>query len=106
MAKYLAKAKYNAEGVKGLLKDGGTSRVAAVTKAVKGVSGKVESFYFAQGDVDAYVIIDVPDPLSVVALTLTINATGVVTCELVTLITPKDVDEAIAKTVKYRAPGA
>ncbi|WP_239490682.1 GYD domain-containing protein [Luteitalea sp. TBR-22] len=106
MAKYLTKAKYNAEGMKGLLKDGGTSRQAAVTKAVKALGGKVEAFYFAYGEADAYVIVDLPDPNAALALTLTINATGVVTTEMVPLVTPKDVDEAVATTVKYRAPGA
>ena len=49
MAKFLVKASYNVEGVKGLMKEGGSGRVAAVTKVAKSLGGKVEAFYFAYG---------------------------------------------------------
>ena len=61
MAKYLVEACYTAEGAKGLAREGGTGRRAAAAKAVEGLGGKVESFYYAFGDVDAYVIFDVPE---------------------------------------------
>lgn len=106
MAKYLAKAKYNTDGVRGLLKDGGSARVAAVTKLVKSLGGKVESFYFAYGECDAYVIVDVSDEAAALSVTLAVNASGVVTVEMVPLITAKQMDEAASKPVKYKAPGA
>ncbi len=106
MAKYLAKAKYNTDGVRGLLKDGGSARVAAVTKLVKGLGGKVESFYFAYGECDAYVIVDVSDEAAALAVSLAVNASGAVTVEMVPLVTAKQIDEATTKTVKYKAPGA
>ena len=56
MAKYLVRACYTADGAKGLLADGGTARRAATEKAIASVGGKMEAFYFALGDVDAYVI--------------------------------------------------
>ncbi|MEJ7704135.1 MAG: hypothetical protein WKF47_12500 [Geodermatophilaceae bacterium] len=37
MAKYLIKASYSAEGLKGVMKQGGTSRVKAVEGALAGV---------------------------------------------------------------------
>ena len=70
MAKYLIQVHYTADGVKGLLADGGTARRAASEKAIESVGGKMEAFYFALGDVDAYVIADLPDDASVVALEL------------------------------------
>jgi uncharacterized protein with GYD domain len=33
----------------------------------KSVGGKVEAFYFALGDVDAYIILDLPDNVSAAA---------------------------------------
>lgn len=57
MAKYLIQATYSAAGVKGLLKEGGSSRRAAVAKAVAGIGGKLESLYYAFGKVDCYIII-------------------------------------------------
>jgi uncharacterized protein with GYD domain len=106
MAKYLVKAKYNVDGVKGLMKDGGSGRVAAVTKLTKSLGGKVEAFYFAYGECDAYLIVDVKDEATVLSLSLAVNASGAVTLELVPLITPATMDEATKKTVTYRAPGA
>jgi uncharacterized protein with GYD domain len=105
MAKYLVKAKYNADGIKGLVTEGGSGRVAAVTKAVKSLGGKIESFHFALGEDDAFVIVDIEEA-SLVALSLAINATGVVTVQAVPLLTAKQVDEALTKNVKYKAPGA
>ncbi len=105
MAKYMAKASYNAEGVRGLLKDGGTARVAAVTKAVKKLGGKVELMYFAYGLADAVVIVDMPDETSALALSLAVNASGAVTLQMSPLITAKQMDEAARKSVGYTAPG-
>ena len=105
MAKFMVKARYTAEGARGLLKDGGSARVAAVTKAIKKVGGKVEAFYFAYGPADAIVIVDVPDDASGLALSLAVNASGTVTCELVPLITAKQMDDAAKVNVNYKAPG-
>ena len=60
--KFLVKASYTADGARGLLKEGGTARREAVRKLVEGLGGKVEAFYYAYGDVDAYIITDLPDP--------------------------------------------
>lgn len=106
MAKYLAKVKYSTDGVRGLMKEGGSARVAAVTKLVKSLGGKVESFYFAYGECDAYLIVDVSDEAAALALSMAVNASGAVTLEMVPLITAKQIDEATQKTVKYKAPGA
>lgn len=106
MAKYMAKASYTAEGTRGLLKDGGSARLAAVTKAVKKLGGKLETFYFANGAPDAIVIVDMPDETSALALSLAVNASGAVTLEMVQLISAKQMDEAAKLTVGYRAPGA
>ena len=76
MAKFLARAKYNPEGVRGLLKDGGTARRAYVQKLVEGAGGKVEAFYFAYGEDDAVLIVDFPDAASGIGVSLAVNASG------------------------------
>jgi uncharacterized protein with GYD domain len=106
MAKFLIKASYNTEGAKGLLKEGGTARRAAVQKIVESIGGKVEAFYFAYGDADAYVITDVADAVSGIAISLAVNASGAVRLSTIPLITPEEIDAAAKKTVAYRAPGA
>ena len=68
MAKYLIKASYSADGLRGVMKAGGTSRVKAVERAVEGVGGSLESFYFAFGGDDVYVTVDVPDNTAAMAM--------------------------------------
>jgi len=105
MTKYLFQSNYVGEGVKGLLKEGGSSRRAAVEKAAQSMGGKLESFYFAFGDVDAHVIIDLPDNATAAAMALTVNASGGAVVKTTVLMTPEEVDSAVKKTPNYRAPG-
>jgi len=105
MAKYLVEARYTAEGAKGLAREGGTGRRAAAAKAVEGLGGQVESFYYAFGDVDAYVIFDVPDNVSAAALSLAVGQSGGINTKTVVLITPEEMDQAGKKAVDFRPPG-
>ena len=106
MPKFMIKASYSAEGARGILKEGGTGRRAAVQKLVEGIGGKVEAFYFAYGEDDAYVITDVPDAMSGLAISLAVNASGAVRLSTIPLITPEEMDAACKKSTPYRAPGA
>jgi uncharacterized protein with GYD domain len=102
----MIKASYAADGTKGLLKEGGTGRRAAVQKLIESIGGKVEAFYYAYGEDDAYVITDVPDATSGIAVSLAVNASGAVRLTTIPLITPEEIDAACKKAVPYRAPGA
>jgi uncharacterized protein with GYD domain len=104
--KVLIKARYNPEGARGLMKEGGSARKAMIEKLVASLGGKVEAFYFAYGDVDAYGIADIPDPAAGIALSLTVNASGAVSVETIPLITAEEIDAASKKSIQYRAPGA
>ena len=106
MPKYLMKGSFTPEGIKGVLKDGGTGRRAAVDQSVASVGGKVEAFYFAFGTTDTYTIVDLPGNADMAALAATIAATGAVKIETVVLLTLKEIDEASKKKVAYRPPGA
>jgi len=105
MAKYLVEARYTAEGAKGLAREGGTGRRAAAAKAVEGLGGKIEAFYYAFSDVDAYVIFDVPDNVSAAALALAVGQSGGINTKTVVLITPEEMDQAGKKAVDFRPPG-
>jgi uncharacterized protein with GYD domain len=106
MAKYLIKASYTADGTKGLLKEGGSSRRATIQKMVSGVGGKLEAFYYAFGESDVYAIIDIPDAATAAALSLAINASGSVQLSTIPLLTPEEIDAASKKSMGYRAPGS
>jgi uncharacterized protein with GYD domain len=105
MAKYLFEVRYTAEGAKGLAREGGTGRRSAIAKMTEGLGGKLETFYYAFGDVDAYVIVDVPDSVSVAAAALAITQGGGATVKTVVLIPLEDMDKAGKKAVDYRPPG-
>lgn len=106
MPKYLARASYGVEGGGGLLKEGGTSRRDALSATIASVGGTVEAFYYAFGDDDLIIIMDVPDQASAAALGLSIGAAGAISWSTTVLLTPEEVDEAVAKSVEYRPPGA
>ncbi|RPI57402.1 MAG: GYD domain-containing protein [Acidobacteria bacterium] len=105
MPKYLVLASYTAEGLKGVLKDGGSKRRQAAEAALKSVGGTVDAFYFAFGDTDAYLIVDAPDNATVAAAQLAIGATGAVNTKTVVLLTPEEIDQATKKGIIYQPPG-
>lgn len=106
MALYMLSGSYTAEGTKGLLKDGGSKRKAVVQKMVEQVGGKLHAFYYALGQDDVYVIADLPDQATAVAMSLVVNASGAVQLKTTVLLTPEEMDAAAKKTIGYQAPGA
>ncbi len=106
MAKYLWEVSYTAEGMKGLLKEGGSSRRMMVEKLTQNMGGTLEGFYFAFGENDVYVIADMPSNADVAAVAMTVGASGSASVKTVVLLSPEEVDQATQKTVEYRAPGS
>ena len=106
MPKFLITASYTPDGVKGVQGEGGSSRRDAVAKVAESVGGKLESFYFAFGDTDAYVVVDLPDNESAAAVALTVNAGGAVNAQTVVLLAPEEMDAAAKRSVDYRPPGS
>ncbi|MDX6365991.1 MAG: hypothetical protein QOK30_1067 [Nocardioidaceae bacterium] len=107
MGKYLLKVSYSTEGLKGVMKQGGTGRVKAVERAVAGVGGSLESLYFAFGGDDVYVIVDMPSHAAAVAMAGAVATTGAISrYETVVLLSPAEIDEAMKVAVDYSPPGA
>jgi uncharacterized protein with GYD domain len=108
MAKYLVEASYSHEGLKGLLKDGGSGRKTAVEAAIKALGGRLESLYFAFGTADVYGVGDFPDNVSAASFALAVGATGAFAhFKTIVLLTMDEVDQAAKKAAgaSYRAPG-
>jgi uncharacterized protein with GYD domain len=105
MPKYLWQVSYTPQGVQGLRKEGGVSRRTAVKRLVEQAGGKLESFYFALGESDAYCIAELPDATTAAAVSLAVNAVGAVKLRTVALMTPEEIDTACKKAVDYRPPG-
>ncbi|WP_241746220.1 GYD domain-containing protein [Streptomyces lydicus] len=106
MPKYLVQASYTAEGMKGLLAEGGTGRKAAVEQVVSSCGGRLETMYFAYGDDDLYCVVDFPDQLSMAAIAMTVRASGALRSKTIPLLTVEEIDEAAKKSVGFRPPGA
>ena len=98
MPHYLLQGSYTAEGAKGLLAEGGSSRIAQATALLESVGGTV----------DIIGVWEVPDTSSAAAVSLAVSSTGMVNVRLTPLITPEELDAAaeIAAGVTYRPPGS
>lgn len=106
MPKYLFEASYTTEGAKGVQSAGGSSRREAVAKVAESAGGTLEGFYFAFGEADAYVIVDLPDNEAAAAVAITVNTGGGATVKTTVLLTPEEIDAAAKRSVDYRPPGA
>jgi uncharacterized protein with GYD domain len=105
MPKYLLQGSYTVEGLRGLLREGGTKRREAVEQVVNASGGTLDAFYYAYGADDFFIMVDLPDRVTTTAIALTVNATGAVSLKTIVLITPEEVDAAVKKNVSYRPPG-
>lgn len=94
MAKYLFKATYSQEGMKGLLKEGGIARRDHVEELIEKLGGELEAFYFSDESADTFVIADLPDPIFVTAYKLKLSAMGAIQIKTVFLITPEEMEQA------------
>src|SRR5436190_15452893 len=102
MAKYMIKASYSPEGIKGVMAKGGSARADAVGKLAAGVGGSVESVYFAFGSDDLYAVVDAPSHEAMAAIAGTVCQTGALSSyETVVLLTPAQLDEAAKLAVDY-----
>ena len=76
---------------------------------VNQLGGTLEATYYAFGDMDVFVIADIPDSVTAAAaaaVSLVVNASGAVRLKTIPLLTPEEIDEASKKGVDYRVPGA
>ena len=105
MPKYLFEARYSAEGAGGVAREGGVGRRAAARHHLGEVGGKLESMYFAFGEVDCFLIAELPNNASAVAFSLAGNESGAIVSRTIVLMTPEELDDAVTKKAFFRAPG-
>ena len=107
MAKYMIKASYSHEGIKGVMAKGGSARAEAIKKLASGVGGSVERVYFSFGSDDLFAIVDAPSHEAMAAIAGTVGQTGALrSYETVVLLTPAQLDEASKMTIDYAPPGS
>jgi len=105
MPKYLLSVSYTLPGIQGVQKEGGTARKNAAEKLIQSLGGTIESFYFAFGDDDVYLIADMPSNEAVAAASIRVAAAGGVVSKTTVLLTPEEIDRATHETSDYTPPG-
>jgi len=106
MPRYLIEASYGAEGVRGVAQKGGSARREIVGQLIGSMGGAIESFYFAFGDPDVYVIAELPSDEAAAAIALSINQTAATKTRTVVLLTPEQIDTAAGMVPTYKPPGS
>jgi uncharacterized protein with GYD domain len=106
MATYMFTGSFAVEGARGLLAEGGTRRREVVEKLFASLGGTLESYYFAFGTEDFFIIGDLPSNAAAAACALTTSASGAVRTRTVVLMTPAEIDAATKLSPAYRAPGS
>jgi uncharacterized protein with GYD domain len=94
MPRYLIQAAYTETGLQGILKEGGSKRAEVIGRNLYRLGGSVEAVYFALGETDVYIIVNLPDNVSAAAFSIATNASGVVKAKTTVLLTPEEIDEA------------
>jgi uncharacterized protein with GYD domain len=106
MPRYLIVANYTPEGVRGLFKEGGgTARRESVRQMVEKLGGTIETFDYAFGKDDAFIVADLPDNVTAASIGLAVGASGLVGVRTTVLLTPEEVDQAVQMHPDYHGPG-
>lgn len=105
MQKYLFHGRYTPEGSRGLMAEGGSTRIEAARQALGSVGGSLEAFYFSFGQDDFYIIVNLPDNVTATSVLMAGNITGTFHIEGVPLLTAAEMDEVVKKRVDFRPPG-
>ncbi|HXH82834.1 MAG TPA: GYD domain-containing protein [Candidatus Tectomicrobia bacterium] len=106
MPRYLFQGRYSREGAQGLAREGGTRRRAAVEALMERLGGRLEAFYYAFGETDLFMIVELPDNAAAASASLVVAASGAGHWRTTVLLTAEEMDRAAARGVEYRAPGA
>jgi uncharacterized protein with GYD domain len=100
MAKYLVIASYTTDGLRELAAHGASARIEASNRLVAAAGGSIESFYFAFGSDDAFIVCDLPDNVAAAATAIAAGASGVVVSRMVPLLTAEEVDQAVSANLE------
>jgi uncharacterized protein with GYD domain len=107
MAHYLVQASYNRQGITDLMRIP-EDRSAPVRAMVENLGGKIEAFYYAFGDYDVVVIVELPDNVTMAAVSMAVGAGGAVeSFKTTVLLSMNEAVEAMRKagTIGYQPPG-
>jgi uncharacterized protein with GYD domain len=107
MARYLVQVSYNRQGITDLVNNP-QDRSVPIRQIVEAAGGRLETFDYAFGDYDVVTIIELPDNVTMAALSMAVGAGGAVRdFKTTVLLSMSEAMEAMRKAVSigYRPPG-
>lgn len=107
MPTYLHLVDYTAEGLAGLMADGGTGRTAALRTLAASLGGELLHVWWSAGEPDCVAIFELPDDVASLALEAKARASGAVadSFRAVRLMSAEEVDRLRAIAPEYHRPG-
>lgn len=102
MARYLLQIQYTSEGLRSILTDGEARRVSVLSGLIRKFGGGVEAFYYALGEVDAFIILNLPDNVDASAFSIAVNASGIARARTTALLTQEEMEQATQRARDYK----
>jgi uncharacterized protein with GYD domain len=105
MPLYLGRFKYSAEAIKAMIENP-EDRSAAANEAAESLGCKLHGLWWALGDHDGAFLLEAPDNVAAVALSMAVGASGQVSTENTALLDMNEAQEAMrrAAAVTFRPP--
>jgi uncharacterized protein with GYD domain len=105
MPLYLGRFKYSADAIKAMIEDP-QDRSAAAAEAAESLGCKLHGIWWALGEHDGAFLLEAPDNVAVVALSMAVGASGQISSEVTALLDMDEAQEAMrrAAAATFRAP--
>ena len=101
MAKYLYQITYTQAGLQEVLREGGSKQREIVETTIRSLNGWLEAIYFSFGEVDMFVVAELPDHVSASAFSMIVSSGGAEKVKTTVLISLEEIDLAAKKTIDY-----
>ena len=108
MPHYLIQVGYNSRGVAALVNEP-QDRIEKVRPAVEALGGRIECAYYAFGEYDIVLTVEMPDNTMAAAMALAVGAGGTVSSYTTTvLLTPEEAMQAMSRAAEsiYKPAGS
>jgi uncharacterized protein with GYD domain len=106
MPLYLCRFKYSAEAIKGMIENP-QDRSAVAAQTAESLGCKLHGLWWALGDHDGVFLMEAPDNVTVVALSMAVGASGQISTENTVLLEMSEAQEAMrrAAAATFSPPG-
>lgn len=106
MGLFMATGAYTPEGASGLQRTGAVRRSEQLAAVAEGLGGRLVAMYFGLAQNDTFILLDLPDTITAAALAKAVNAAGTGHCNIEPVLTPEELDRALAIDTKFVKPGS